>query len=299
MRKKAEISLLTVLLLTAPAFAFENKPLKFGFSDQAALEAGLPFRGEGQRLASVCFLGFGQCDTDAGFGTGGGEDFTLDTAEQCKNEGYTITSCDLPNYPSGQCPYNEGYYASCSADNEKACKEAGYVTSCDEGYVQDSSQSCPYDSSYKKCKCNPCEGYDYTYAEATETGYVTDGFCISCNTTKYKRKNNPCVGYYDCECGGEIGSGTCKSGSATKYAVCKTCCENKCTLASCPENHDCEYEECSGKYCDNGCSSGYTDMCTAYGEYGASTCTQMGYRQQTCTGDGLLCPYDTTYKFCM
>ena len=299
MRNKARISLLTVLLLTAPAFAFEENSLDLGRFDRVDLEAGLFSRGEGPRLAAVCFLGFGNCDTEAGYG-GGGEDFTIDTANQCKNEGYTITSCEPPTYVSGApCPYNDKYYAKCSEDKVRACKDAGYVDSCGDGYVLDSAQSCPYDSSYKKCKCNPCDGYTYTYEQATADGYVTDGFCLSCNTTKYKRKNNPCVGYYSCECGGEIGTATCKSGSVTKYAVCKTCCENRCTLASCPENHDCEYEECLGKYCDNGCSSGYTDMCTVYSEYGTSTCTQMGYRQQTCTGDAVLCPFDTTYKFCM
>ena len=272
MRNKARISLLTVLLLTAPAFAFEENSLNLGRFDRVDLEAGLLSRNEGPRLAAVCFLGFGNCDTEAGYG-GGGEDFTIDTANQCKNEGYTITSCEPPTYVSGApCPYNDKYYAKCSEDKVRACKDAGYVDSCGDGYVLDSAQSCPYDSSYKKCKCNPCDGYTYTYEQATADGYVTDGFCLSCNTTKYKRKNNPCVGYYDCECGGEIGTSTCKSGSVTKYAVCKTCCENRCTLASCPENHDCEYEECSGKYCDNGCSSGYTDMCTVYSEYGTSTC---------------------------
>ena len=251
-----------------------------------------------KKVASVCFLGYGDCGTEADFGFGG-EDFVLDTAEQCKNEGYSVTSCTPPNYLSGQCPYNESYYAQCKEDKEKACKDAGYVNSCGTGYVSDSSQICPYNSSYFKCKCNPCDGYVYTYAEATADGYVVDSYCQSCNTMKYKRKNNPCSGYMTCECGGEIGTPTCKSGTVTKYAVCKTCCENRCTLASCPENHDCDYEECSGKYCDKGCSGGYTDMCEVYSMYGEQSCSKMGYSQQSCVGDAVLCPFDTTYKFCM
>lgn len=44
MRNKARISLLTVLLLTAPAFAFEENSLDLGRFDRVDLEAGL-FRG--------------------------------------------------------------------------------------------------------------------------------------------------------------------------------------------------------------------------------------------------------------
>lgn len=85
MRNKARISLLTVLLLTAPAFAFEENSLNLGRFDRVDLEAGLLSRNEGPRLAAVCFLGFGNCDTEAGYG-GGGEDFTIDTANQCKTK---------------------------------------------------------------------------------------------------------------------------------------------------------------------------------------------------------------------
>ena len=295
MRNKARISLLTVLLLTAPAFAFEENSLNLGRFDRVDLEAGLLSRNEGPRLAAVCFLGFGNCDTEAGYG-GGGEDFTIDTANQCKNEGYTITSCEPPTYVSGApCPYNDKYYAKCSEDKVRACKDAGYVDSCGDGYVLDSAQSCRYDSSYKKCKCNPCDGYTYTYEQATADGYVTDGFCLSCNTTKYKRKNNPCVGYYDCECGGEIGTSTCKSGSVTKYAVCKTCCENKCSETTCPAGYVCELEACSNKYCITGCAVNYTDWCTQP----ITDCGTLGYTKTTdqCPDGYLKCPYGDTV-FC-
>ena len=299
MKIKAKLSLLAILSFTTSAFALEEISLKFGNFDSVGLEIGLFSQDEGRRLAGVCFLGFGNCGTEVGY-DGVDIDFAIDTVNQCKNEGYTITSCESPSYLSGApCPYNSLYYAKCSEDKGKACTEAGYFLTCSDGYVADNSQTCPYDTIYTKCKCDPCSGYDYTEEQANAQGYVPDGSCLSCSETKYKRKNNPCVGYYECECGGQIGTSTCKSGTVTKYAVCKTCCENRCTLASCPENHDCDYEECSGKYCDKGCLSGYTDMCTVYSEYGSSTCTQMGYRLQSCSGDALLCPFDTTYKFCM
>ena len=245
------------------------------------------------KTAAVCFLGFGECG-DGSFSKSD-EDFTVDTVKQCQNEGYTITSCAAPQYPSGQCPYNSNYYASCKDDTARACKEAGYDTSCNDGYIKDSSQICPYNSSYYKCKCNPCDGYAYTQAQATADGYVADGSCNSCGTTKYKRKNNPCTGFLTCECGGQIGTQTCKSGSVTKYAVCKTCCENKCSETTCPAGYVCELEACSNKYCITGCAVNYTDWCTQP----ITDCGTLGYTKTAdqCPDGYLKCPYGDTV-FC-
>ena len=245
------------------------------------------------KLASVCFLGFGECGDDQGFNAGG--DFSLDTVAQCKNEGFEITSCKPPAYPSGQCPYNSNYYAACKNDPEQACKNAGYVTSCEEGYVQDGSQVCSYDSSYFKCKCNPCDGYSYTQAQAEAQGYVSDGSCQSCGTVKYRRKEAPCDGYNICECGGEIGSSTCYTGTVKKYSVCKSCCENKCTETSCPEGYICELESCSNKYCITGCAVNYTDWCSQP----VTDCGALGYTKTAsqCPDGYLKCPYGETV-FC-
>ena len=245
------------------------------------------------KTAAVCFLGFGNCG-DGSFNKSD-EDFTIDTANQCQNEGYTISSCAAPQYPSGRCPYNSNYYASCKDDTAHACKEADYVDSCGDGYVLDSAQICPYNSSYYKCKCNPCDGYAYTLAQATADGYVADGSCNSCDTTKYKRKNNPCTGFLTCECGGQIGTQTCKSGSVTKYAVCKTCCENRCSQTSCPAGYLCELETCSNKYCIIGCAVNYTDWCTQP----VTDCSALGYTKTAdqCPNGYLKCPYGDTV-FC-
>ena len=202
------------------------------------------------KLASVCFLGAGDCG-DARFSSlDGDDDYKVDTVQQCKNEGYSVTSCSLPAYPSGQCPYNGTYFAKCVEDKVRACKEAGYVLSCDDGYILDNIQLCPYDSSYKKCKCNPCDDYAYTYAQATASGYVTDGSCNSCGTIRYKRKENPCSGFKTCDCGGEIGTKTCISGSITKYQVCKECCDSKYQYDSsnCPLPQELSGGSCGGKF---------------------------------------------------
>ena len=201
------------------------------------------------KLASVCFLGAGDCG-DAGFNTVGGEDYIRPTSELCIEAGYATTSCALPNYLYDRCPDNDAYYRSCREDKARACKEAGYVLSCGDGYILDNTQLCPYDSSYKKCKCNLCDDYAYTYAQATASGYVTDGSCNSCGTIRYKRKENPCSGFKTCDCGGEIGTKTCISGSITKYQVCKECCDSKYQYDSsnCPLPQELSGGSCGGKF---------------------------------------------------
>lgn len=246
------------------------------------------------KTAAVCFLGFGNCGKDQSFSKGDSS-YERNPSDMCREEGYAVTSCSLPKYPSGQCPYDPSLYKSCKDDTARACKEAGFNTSCGSGYIKDNSQICPYNSSYYKCKCNPCDGYAYTLAQATADGYVADGSCNSCGTTKYKRKNNPCTGFLTCECGGQIGTQTCKSGSVTKYAVCKTCCENKCSETTCPAGYVCELEACSNKYCITGCAVNYTDWCTQP----IADCGTLGYTKTAdqCPDGYLKCPYGDTV-FC-
>lgn len=173
----------------------------------------------GKQYASVCFLGEGDCG-GGGFSKGD-EDMVIDTARQCIDHGYDKTSCPLPSYLSDQCPYDELYYAKCIDDKGRACKDLGFILTCGTGEIED--LRCPYDNSYKKCKCNPCSGYSYSLSEVSGQGYVSDGSCQSCTVMKYKRKENPCSGYSTCECGGEIGASVCYTGSVKKFANCKSC----------------------------------------------------------------------------
>lgn len=133
--------------------------------------------------------------------------------------------------------------------------------SCPTGEVTDETVICPYDGSYKGCVCNPCEGYDYTAAEANAQGYHASTLvCNSCGTIKYKRVENSCNGYKECTYGGE-GTDSCWRGETHLFKTCKAeGCENKCKLTVCPEGRFCEYEACSQKWCDLGCNVGTTDL---------------------------------------
>ena len=246
------------------------------------------------QTAAICFLGAGSCSEDSFF-TKSGDDLSVGSEQKCIDEGYPHSGdCLLPAFYDAECPYDSDYHSQCITDNDRACQESGYLKNCPDGEVADTNQLCPYDSSYKKCKCDPCEGYAYTYAQATAQGYIADGSCNSCGEIKYKRKENPCSGYSACDCGGETGAKICYTGAAIKYDNCKSCCENKCTLDACPADHACDYEACSNKYCDNGCRSGYMDLCLT-----GDSCISMGYSPQSCVGETLYCPYNTSYRFCL
>ena len=203
------------------------------------------------KTAAVCFLGAENCG-DAGFGSMGGDDgYKVDTVQQCGNEGYSVTSCSLPAYPSGQCPYNSAYFAKCVEDRPRACKEAGFAeTSCPSGYITD--RTCPYDSSYITCKENPCSGYSSCECGAAAGASI----CYSGSTAKYSACENcdPCPGYYDCGGSWQYCEGSVCSADSSR---CSSFCESDHFPYSCLSENACSsvggiYR---GGYCSKSCPS--------------------------------------------
>ena len=47
------------------------------------------------KTAGICFLGVGDCDPNVGFGKGDDGNYSVDTIEQCKNEGFSKQNCGL------------------------------------------------------------------------------------------------------------------------------------------------------------------------------------------------------------
>ena len=83
----------------------------------------------------------------------------------------------------------------------------------------------------------------------------------------------------------------------TTYSSCKSCCENRGTLTSCPTGYRCEYEACTNKYYKvDGCQSGYdwnattqtcTSQCAASYKYDENNCPSASYfhcNSSTCGG---------------
>ncbi|MBS7095425.1 MAG: hypothetical protein KH081_08835, partial [Azospirillum sp.] len=112
---------------------------------------------------------------------------------------------------------------------------------------------------YTACECKP--GYNQT---CTELGPVTPSDYCQMNGVKY-------------------------------YNNCKTC-ENKCKLDSCPAGVSCTLEDCSGKYCDVGCATGYVNWCTKP----ETDCAKLGYTKSVsqCADGYLQCPYNSAAVFC-
>ena len=260
-------------------------------------------QGDKIKLAATCFVtdtsacsgnefGGNNADDDghgAPGGPGDGDDYDLDNAERCRQEGYNQTSCPEGQEPSNTCPYDSSYfekcvsscpsnyvtcdvpyygvgeacdgkYTSCEKDTERACQELnpGYVNTCGTGQ-QLSDDRCSYDSLYGTC-CNTCAGYDNT---TIPEGYVQDGeSCLGCDGQEhYKIKPNPCDGFMDCgSMGGEAGAKTCLSGTTTMYDNCKAC-PNLGEYTTCPSCTICQYEECSGLWYATGCATNCTDYC--------------------------------------
>ena len=257
-----------------------------------------------QKLAAVCFISDTEDCSGYLFGNtedlidGDPEDYNPDDEERCKKEGYLIASCPEGYKPGGlKCPYGD-YYTKC-------------VLACPSNYVECTKPYFgvgePCNGKYASCDCTPC-GAGYTYTSIPK-GYLQDGEgCLDCDgVTKYKVKINPCDGFLDCgTMGGAAGAKTCQSGDKIKYDNCKPC-PNKGKYSTCPTGAVCEFEDCSGLWYVTGCKSGYqldstktncvcsgVDWCTL-----TSSCTALGYKQQTCNGASIKCPLDTNYSFCI
>ncbi len=238
--------------------------------------------------------------------------------EQCKNLGFSLTTCTSGN-PSGTCPYNSAYFKECCDARYKydksACTYPNTVsgdscggkfmcycdrslypeTKCASPMVAESGGSCVEDgvTYYSKCVCP-------TYYSQTCDGQNLQGSgegCTQDGVTKYT--SCECTSGYNMTCS-DLGPVTptdyCLKDGVKYYNNCKTC-ENKCTLAECPEGILCEYEECSQKYCDIGCAVGYTNWCTPP----ETDCATLGYTKtaDVCDGEDVIkCPYDTAAVFC-
>ena len=319
MRKQLAIGL-SLLLLTALGGEWHN------FSQESedsasqkihnseisfqSLDLHLPTRNSFQ-TASVSFI------------TGGDAlsfpEFPDNSPEQCKNFGFTLTSCPSGN-PSGICPYNTSYFKECCDArykyNKNECTYPNTVSGdscggkfmcyCDRSLYPETKcvspqipegDTCVEDGVpyYSKCVCP-------TYYSQTCDGQNLQGSgegCTQDGVTKYT--SCECKAGYTMTCS-DMGPSTptdyCLKDGIKYYNSCKTC-ENKCTLDSCPEGVLCEYEDCSQKYCDIGCAVGYTNWCTPP----ETDCATLGYTKTAsdCDGDGedvIKCPYDTAAVFC-
>ena len=186
----------------------------------------------GIKLASVCFLGYGDCG-DIGFEKGD-ENYQIDAGQQCLDAGY-VNSCSSGYCLDSSCPY-DGSYGKCQ---QETCP-SGSSTSCNGDVVGQTACG----NNCKKCCDDTCpSGYSKsTNAECYDTQTT------ECGTTCYKEKDcDLCPGYYECGGSWQYCEGSVCPEDSSK---CSTYCESD----HFPHKCDSDYGPCYGDYRNGYCS---------------------------------------------
>ena len=263
------------------------------------------------QIASVTFITGG---SRLDFGNVEFEDASV---QACQKRGYNLTACDGGYWQYDFCPYNNEYFRQCCADKYKYTSD-----SC--SYPNElSSDGC---GGKYRCICNRTL---YPVESCASPQVVSDDSCIEGNKKYYSEclcpsnYNQICDGknqegngegctyqgttqYTGCRCKngynmtcGDLGPVTpsdyCLMNGIRYYNNCKSC-ENKCKLDSCPAGVSCTLEDCSGKYCDVGCATGYVNWCTKP----ETDCAKLGYTKSVsqCSDGYVRCPYNSAAVFC-
>ena len=182
------------------------------------------------KTAAVCFLGYGDCDPNVGFGSGD-ENYSIDTAKQCQNEGFIKPNCNSVQVIDVTCPYNSSY--------GKGCKCASNLVTCPAGQVG-VGESCG--GKYATCQCDPA--------------------LVSCASNQVGQGASCGGKYQSCACKSEYvyNSSNCKSPRSVSGASCG----GKYTGCSCPAGVSLGTYGCKEYYgspCSSVCKTAYTDNC--------------------------------------
>lgn len=207
------------------------------------------------KTASVCFLGAVNCGNDGGFNKG--DDYTIDTARQCLNEGFIKNNCNSVQEADGICPYNSSYV--------KGCKCKSGLISCPDGQVG-IGDSC--DGKYATCKCDPalvsCSAGQIGSGASCGGKYrscVCDPSLISCPSNK-NGTGASCGGRYQgCVCKQEYQYNSANCTSPRKLSG--ETCDGKYNKCECPTSaplgaYGCVYYPAP---CDKVCQYTYPDNC--------------------------------------
>ena len=265
---KTFLTLVVGLLFSLPAMAY-SPPGNANTQHTTKIElkpASFLDMSRAYKTAAVCFLGVGDCDNEISYGKGGdGEDYTVDTAAQCKNEGFILNNCNSVQVPEGYCPYNKSYVTRCKcASNLVTCPagQVGVGESCDGQYA-----SCQCDPALKTCSSKEV-GQGASCGGRYESCVCKDMYLYNSSNCSYPRSvsGDSCGGQYtDCICPAGVDEG--QYGCAEYYpspcsSVCKAAYSDNCHIRSDDPNialgYGCMkyYDDCSSK-----CERAYTDMC--------------------------------------
>ena len=276
----------------------------------ANLDLGLPNRFNFKTASVEFIVGGGGLSFDV-------PEFGDPSTEQCSQLGYTKTTCTSGN-PANFCPYNNAYFKECCDAKYKYDKVdcsypktvssdscgGKYMCYCDKSIYPNASCTSPQVPSGDSCteegktyysQCSCPSNYNQTCTGQNQQGSGTG--CTQNGVTYYT--SCKCKSGYNMTCS-ELGptnsSDYCLMNGIKYYNSCKTC-ENKCSLSSCPAGVSCTYEDCSQKYCESGCATGYINWCSKP----VTDCATLGYTQSVsqCSGTYLKCPYNTAAVSCL
>ena len=251
----------SVTLLLVPAVAIASPEFN-SHTHTTPIELKPISSPSGIKLASVCFLGYGECD-DVGFGKGD-EDYSIDTVKQCKNEGF-VNSCSSGYCMDGSCPYNKNYgnciKENCPTNSSPTCTgDVVGKTACGGDCKKCCDDTCPSGS----------KSYTGSYASTTECGNK----CYNCNTTCPSGSlsySGEVISKNECGQSCKKCSTSCPSGSLDYTG--NTVSHNECGQAC---------KACS-KTCPSGSSTSYSGSVVGYNECG-----------DACRSCSTSCPYGTS-----
>ena len=224
--------LLMPFCLASPVQAMRNTPhnrfISNTYTHTHQLELKPASLDNSYKTASVCFLGVGDCNGD-------GFDMSVDTAQQCLNEGFVKLNCSSVQQIENACPYNSAYGKSC------ICASDLITCPADKSGV---GEAC--DGKYASCSCNA--EYQYNSSNCTSPRSVSGS---SCNG-KYMECSCPTgvsAGAYGCQ---EYYPAPC--GSVCKIAKSDNCANR--TAVSTPYGCMTYFSDCPSK-----CERAYPDNC--------------------------------------
>lgn len=258
------------------------------------------------KTAAICFLGVGDCDPNVGFNKNGDDNYSVDSIEQCKNEGFSKQNCGAMQEITGVCPYNPTYGSGCQCKASLvSCNsvQEGVGSSCDGKYA-----SCACKESLVSCNTaedgigESCGGkYEICVCKdnLVNCNNVQEGIGASCGgkyaSCKCKSNLITCNNMQDGigeACGGKYASCVCKKDliqcNSAQDGVGEACdgkyqsCTCKSNLITCGSNQEGVGESCGGKYASCVCNPAknwYT--CNNGGQTGALTCTLNGTKYWT------------------
>ncbi|MBE6450972.1 MAG: hypothetical protein E7016_03295 [Alphaproteobacteria bacterium] len=222
--------------------------------------------------------------------------------------GKSESNIEYSTCEKGQCVCHPDFNKDCAAEGK-----IGYGLSCGGLYKE-----CRCDTSkYFKCGAN-ASSQGTVCTDSTGT-YYSQCVCPSLSTDYWEDRSSDCCYYSGSSCQNKPSNTTyykCRTWSVPSctcgytHMSGKPNCLNGCTDSSYDYKGNSEHVVCdSGSVtnlaqtgiCGNDChcATGYWDYKDTCSSLSNSACADLGYKETSCEGDFLACPFDASAKVCI